>query len=151
MAKLHEYPVSVEWNGGRGGRGQATDGQNGVTVPIAVGKEFGGVGGGTNPEELLAMAVASCYSMTFGIIAENRKIPVESLKVTAKGEVEENGPQFAYRKITLESRITLAAGADEAQVRLAEEMAHKADVYCIITNSIRDKVQIVVNPQVVVS
>ncbi len=148
MAKMHEYPVSASWTGGRKGKGTSNDQTNGVSVPIAVGPEFGGDGGGTNPEELLAMAVASCYLITFGIIAENRKLPVVSMDVSAVGEVEENGPQFTYRKITLRSKVVLASGADEAQVKMAEEMAHKADNYCIITNAVRDKVQIEVHPEV---
>lgn len=151
MAKTHEYPVTATWTGGRKGNGTATDTTNSVSVPIAVGPEFGGDGGGTNPEQMLAMAVASCYLITFGIIAENRKIPVVSMDVTAVGEVEENGPQFTYKKITLRSKIVLASGADDAQVKMAEDMAHKADNYCIITNAVRDKVQIEVHPDVSVA
>jgi peroxiredoxin-like protein len=147
MAKMHEYPVSVGWTGGRGGSGKATDETNGVSVPIAVGPEFGGVGGGTNPEEMLAMAVASCYMITFGIIAENRKITVVSMDVRAVGEVEENGPQFTYKKVTLWPRIVISDGA---QLQVAADMAHKADSYCIITNAVRDKVEIEVHPEVVV-
>ena len=147
---MHEYPASVVWAGGRKGAGKATDDTNSVTVPIAVGPEFGGAGGGTNPEQMLAMAVASCYLITFGIIAENRKLPVASMEVSAIGEVEENGPQFTYRKITVRPRIVLGTGADEAQVQVAEDMAHKADSYCIITNAVRDKVGIVVEPEITV-
>lgn len=147
MAKMHEYPATVSWSGGRGGTGKATDETNSVTVPLGVGPEFGGNGGGTNPEEMLAMAVASCYMITFGIIAENRKIGVVSMDVRAVGEVEENGPQFTYKKITLHSKIVVN---DEAHVKMAEEMAHKADNYCIITNAVRDKVQIEVHPEVTV-
>ncbi len=150
MVKMHEYPVSVVWGGGRGGSGKAKDEKSGTTVDLAVGEEFGGTGAGSNPEQLLAMAVASCYSITFGIIAENRKLPVTDLKVEATGEVEENGPQFTYKKITIRSKITLEAGSDDAQVKMAEEMAHKADNYCIITNAVRGKVEIEVQPQIVV-
>jgi peroxiredoxin-like protein len=148
MAKMHEYPVSASWTGGRKGSGTAKDETNGVSVPIAVGPEFNGAGGGTNPEEMLAMAVASCYLITFGIIAENRKIPVRSMDVKAIGEVEENGPQFTYKKVTLKSKIVLESGADDAQVAMAKDMAHKADNYCIITNCVREKLEIVVEPDV---
>ena len=147
MAKTHEYPVTVGWSGGRKGSGKATDENNSVSVPIAVGTEFNGAGGGTNPEELLAMAVGSCYLMTFGIIAENRKIPVTEMSLKVVGEVEENGPQFTYKKISLKARIKLADGTGDAQVKLAEEMAHKADSYCLITNAVRDKVLIEVTPE----
>lgn len=147
MAKLHEYPVTVEWSGGRSGSGKVTDG-HGSSVGLAVGKEFGGTGEGGNPEFLLAMAVASCYSITFGIIAENRKLPVKSFSASAVGFAEENGPQFTYKKIAIKSNIVLEAGADEATVKMAEDMAHKADSYCIITNAVRGKVEITVEPTV---
>jgi len=43
----------------------------------------------------------------------------------------------------------LSADATDEQAKMAEDMAHKADSYCIITNAVRDKVQIVVEPNVV--
>ena len=149
MAKLHEYPVKVEWQGGRGGSGTVSSERTGVSAALGVPKEFGGAGNGTNPEELLTHAVAACYSMTFGIIAENRKIPVAGLEVTAVGEVEESGPQFSYKKVTISPKITLESGATEDQVALAMDMAHKADSYCIITNAIRGKVTIEVVPEII--
>ena len=131
------------------GSGSATAGHSGTSVGLAVPSEFGGAGGASNPEELLAMAVAGCYTVTFGIIAENRKIPLQSLKVDAVGEVEQNGMQFTYKKITVRPTITVSADIDEDTMKLTEDMAHKADLYCIITNAVRDKVEIVVEPNIV--
>ena len=70
------------------------------------------------------------------------------IQTSGVGEVEENGPSFKYTKVTLRPTITLAAPTEE-QVKAAEDMAHKADAYCIITNAIRDKVSIVVEPTIV--
>ncbi|MBS1724214.1 MAG: OsmC family protein [Armatimonadetes bacterium] len=149
MSKMHEYPVTLTWSGGRDGSGQVGADRSGVKVPISVPEEFGGTGsGGTNPEELLAASVTSCYSITFGIIAANRKLPFTALEVKAVGEVEESGPQFTYRKLTVRPTIKLPGDATDEQVTLAEDIAHKADAYCIITNAVRDKVQIVVEPTV---
>jgi len=148
MSQLHSYPVSVKWSGGRGGQGTVRGEGSGLESPISVGKEFGGPGNGTNPEELLAEAVASCYTMTFGIIAENRKIPYQDLQVTAEGVVEQNGMQFVYKSLTVRPFITLAADATDEQIKMAEDMAHKADLYCIITNAVRDKVAINVEPTI---
>ena len=134
--------------GGAEGKGTAKDDLSGITNALAAPKEFGGTGEGTNPEELLAMAVASCYSITFGIIAKNRKLPFESIATSAVGEVEQNGAAFTYKKITIKPVITLT-GADEAQLKVAEDMSHKADLYCIITNAVRDKVAIEVQPTIV--
>jgi len=97
----------------------------------------------------LASSVAACYTITFGIIAENRKLPVTEMKTVATGEVEQSGMQFTYKSITIKPTITLDATASDDQVKNAEDMAHKADLYCIITNAVRDKVTIVVEPKIV--
>jgi peroxiredoxin-like protein len=150
MSKLHDYPVTVNWSGGRDGHGSVQGDRSGIGSPLCVPPEFGGTGGpGTNPEELLASSVAACYSITFGIIAANRRIPLVGLVTQAVGEVEENGPQFTYKKVTIRPTVTLSADATEEHVKIAEEMAHKADAYCIITNAVRGSVAIVVEPTVV--
>lgn len=146
MPTTHEYPIDVAWTGGRQGSGKAVAGHSKTTTSIAVPEEFKGAGGGTNPEEMLTAAIASCYTITFGIIAENRKIPVKSLNVEATGEVEEIGPTFTYKSVTIRPRIVLDGSATDDQKKIAEDMAHKADNYCIITNAVRGKVEITVEP-----
>lgn len=150
MAQLHHYPVSVKWSGGREGGGSVSAEHSGEEFPIAVPTEFQGPGGATNPEELLASAVAACYTITFGIIAANRKLSVADLHVEATGEVEQNGASFTYKSILIKPSIKLAAGTTPEQVAIAEDMAHKADSYCIITNAVRGKVEISVEPTVTV-
>lgn len=148
MASIHEYPIQVEWNGGRDGSGNWTAEHSGATLPIAVPPEFQGPGGATNPEELLTSAIASCYTITFGIIAQNRKLPVQSLNVEAVGQVEQNGPTFKYIGITVKPKITLSAEATDDHIKMAEDMAHKADSYCIVTNAVRGNIEIKVEPNV---
>lgn len=149
MAKMHEYPVTVKWQGGRDGSGTVGGDRSNTTENLSVPEEFGGPGNGTNPEELLAKAVAGCYSITFGIIADARKLPFVGIETHATGEVEENGPQFTYKSITVKPTITLGADATDEHVTMAEQMAHKADLYCIITNAVRDKVAINIEPTIV--
>ncbi len=149
MSNLHEYPVTVEWAGGRDGSGHVTPDRSGVRMPLSVPPEFGGGGAGTNPEELLASAIAGCYSITFGIIAANRKLPFVGLKTAVTGYVEQNGASFVYTKVVVRPTITLAADATDEQVAMAEDMSHKADLYCIITNAVRDKVAIEIEPTIV--
>lgn len=148
MSKVHEYPVTVTWAGGRDGSGAAVGDRSQVQSPLSVPPEFGGGGQGTNPEELLCKAVASCYSITFGIIAANRKLELVSMETKAVGEVEEAGAQFTYKRITIRPKILLGSGTTDEQMTIAEDMAHKADSYCIITNAIRGKVEITVEPSI---
>ncbi len=147
----HQYPVTVEWTGGRDGQGKVQAIRSGACVGIAVPPEFQGTGSGSNPEELLACAVAGCYSITFGIIAANRKLALQSLAVEAIGEVEQKGASFVYTKIVIKPSIVLSSGSDEAMSALAKDIAMKTDSYCIITNTIRDKVLVEVEPIITVA
>ena len=147
--KLHEYPVVANWVGGRDGSGDLNPAASGKTIPVRVPTEFDGPGGETNPEELFTSAVAGCYAITYGIISKNRRLPVASIKVDALGQVDQQGANFAYKSIAIRPTITLEAGATDEQAAQAEEMAHKADAYCIITNAVRGKVEILIEPTVV--
>jgi peroxiredoxin-like protein len=143
----HEYRVLVAWTGGRDGQGKV-EGTNGLSESLRTPPEFGGPGGATNPEELLTSAIASCYSITFGIIAANRKLPYTAFEVEAVGNVRQEGMAFTYDKVTLKPTITLAADATPEQEAAANDMALKADHYCIVTNTVRDKVEVVVEPTI---
>jgi peroxiredoxin-like protein len=149
MANVHEYPVTVEWKGGRDGGGSVRADRSGVENPLSVPPEFQGPGEGTNPEEMLTSAITACYTITFGIIAANRKLPVEAVSTSAVGEVEQSGANFTYRSVVVRPRIVLSADATDEHVKVAEEMAHKADAYCIVTNAVRGKVAITIEPEVV--
>jgi peroxiredoxin-like protein len=149
MAHIHEYPVTVKWSGGRDGAGTVSAERTNTTNDLRVPPEFQGPGGATNPEELLTSSIAACYTMTFGIIAANQKLPVTDMQVKAVGEVEQSGASFVYKKITVSPRFTVSADATDDQVAKVEDMAHKADNYCIITNAVRGKVEIVVEPEII--
>jgi peroxiredoxin-like protein len=144
----HPYPVNVKWNGGKEGAGTVSLTQGGEELPLAVPPEYGGNGQATNPEELLTAAITACYSMTFGIIAGNRKLPVTAIHVDSVGEVEQVGASLTYKKITIKPKITLDPSATDEQVTIATDMAHKADLYCPITNAVRGKVEVTVEPEV---
>ncbi|CAN5629745.1 SACOL1771 family peroxiredoxin [soil metagenome] len=150
-SQIHEYPLNVAWTGGRGGSGTITPLASGFEIPIAVPPEFQGPGGATNPEELLTSAIAGCYSITFGIIAANRRLPIVSVRTEALGEVEQDGANFAYKRVTLRPTITLASGATDQQVAQTTEFAHKADLYCIVTNAVRGKVEVTIEPTVIIA
>ncbi|NUL82416.1 MAG: OsmC family protein [Armatimonadetes bacterium] len=149
MSTAHEYLVKVKWIGGRDGQGVSHSIRSGHTAALGVPSEFGGTNEGTNPEELLTSAIAACYSITFGIIAANRKLPFEGIETEAKGQVEQRTGMFVFTRVEISPTIRLAADATDEQIALANDIAHKADGYCIITNAVRDKVQIEVSPNIV--
>lgn len=145
----HEYPVVVNWAGGRDGDGDVTAGHSHTTINLAVPPEFQGKGGASNPEELLTSAIAACYSITFGIVAAARRLTVDKFQAEATGTVEQNGLNFVYKTIVIRPTITLPADATDEQLKLAEDVAHKSDAYCIVTNAVRGKVEVSIEPTVI--
>lgn len=146
--QTHRYPVTANWTGGRDGSGEVSPEASGTHFGVRVPPEFDGPGGGTNPEELLTSAITGCYMMTLGIIGKNRRLPIAKIQVDAVGAVDQQGANFTYRAVTLRPTITLEADATDEQVTQAEEMAHKADAYCIVTNAVRGKVEVTIEPTV---
>ncbi len=94
-------------------------------------------------------AVAACYSLTFSILAERRRIPLSGIQMTVEGDVQRQpGGTLKFLAIRLAPRITLE-GADEAQTQAARDSAHKAEQYCVISNAIRGNVEVTVTPEIV--
>ena len=147
-AITHPYNIQVTWSGGRDGTGAAEAPVSQTQIPLSVPTEFMGPGvtGCTNPEEMFTATIASCYAITFGIIAANRKLPVAGVNVTAHGEVEQNGASFKYKRITLRPQITLNPGTEVSAHDEVLNYAIKTDQYCIIGNAVRGSVEIVIEP-----
>jgi peroxiredoxin-like protein len=145
----YEYPVNVKWTGGRDGAGAILPERSGTELNVKVPPEFHGPGGGTNPEELLTSAIVGCYTITFGIIAANRKLPVLNIETSAVGQVEQNGANFTFTAVTIRPMITVSGDSTDAQIEATRDMAIKTDSYCIVGNSVRDKVRITIEPNVV--
>ena len=148
MANISDYPVKAGWSGGRGGAGHVATSDGHVDCDLAVPVEFKGPGNAANPEQLLTCAVASCYVITFGIIAENRKLPVESLELEAVGHVDVSTMLPKYIGVTLRPTIRVKAPTEEQKVTILD-MAHKAETYCIVTNALRETVEITIEPTIV--
>lgn len=86
MAEL-SFQSRLSWSGGRQGTGQAEAGSE--RFAFSVPASMGGLGLGTNPEELLLSAVGSCYTATLAGILEASRLPVEEIRVRIDGEVSD--------------------------------------------------------------
>jgi osmotically inducible protein OsmC len=79
-------------------------------------------GGGTNPEELVAAAHASCFSMAFSLIlSEGGNVP-DSIQTEAKVQILKHGEGFAIRRIDLNT-VGRVPGIDESQFQQAAQAA----------------------------
>lgn len=75
-------------------------------------------GAGTNPEELIGAAHASCFSMAVSAELGRSGVTAESIETKSVISLEKDGDGFTVTKAELTSTIT-APGADKAAVEAA--------------------------------
>ncbi len=96
-------------------------------------------GGKTSPEELLAAAHASCFSMALSARLGKNGTPPENLQVTAAVTFDNpggSGWKVASSALTVRGRVP---GIDEAKFR---ELAEDAKENCPISGAIRGNVEL---------
>ena len=115
--------ASAEWKGGlKDGKGTVSA-ESGVlsNVAYSFAKRFEEEIG-TNPEELVAAAHASCFAMATSAQLGNAGITAQSISATATVTLEKVGDSFSVTTSHLEVTIK-APGADRAKVQTAADNA----------------------------
>jgi osmotically inducible protein OsmC len=74
--------TAVATANGRDGRAVTSDGQ--LDLDLAMPKELGGNGAGTNPEQLFAAGYAACFASAMKLVAKRMKIDADDASVTAE-------------------------------------------------------------------
>lgn len=112
--------ANATWEGAlRGGKGRY-QGQSGIGGAYTFATRFGGEQGGANPEELLAAAEASCYSMALSGALERAGATPESITTTARCTVEKVGEGMKITTMELDVRARVA-GIDAARFQEVAE------------------------------
>ncbi|WP_106477352.1 OsmC family protein [Phytohalomonas tamaricis] len=84
---------------------------------------------GTNPEELIGAAHASCFSMALSMILGEAELEAESIKTQATVTLEQDDSGFTISAIHLDTTARIP-GADQATF---EECANKAKAGCPVS------------------
>lgn len=142
----HTFHLTTKWSGGRLGHGAISS--NNLSSAISIPSEMGGPGIGTNPEEMLMGAAATCYIITLAAIMENRRLPVTSLTMRTEAVVTDNG-NLQFHKIIHRPRIVLAEAATEQQMDTVRMATERADHACMISKALRGNVEIVIEPEII--
>src|SRR6516165_3314100 len=77
---------------GRDGHGRTSDGK--LDLDLAIPKEMGGSGNGTNPEQLFAVGYATCYHSALRLVGSQEKADVSDSAVGARvslGQLDSGG------------------------------------------------------------
>ena len=125
-----EAEATIAWSGW-GGTVEGASGR--LHAPTATQVELGGPGQATNPEELLAAALANCYTSTITAHARAKKIDIARIETKARTRLswDEKSPHHIARG-DLTVRITTPE--PEARVR---HLVEEAREHCPICNVLR--------------
>ena len=120
---------SAQWDGGlKAGKGQVSTKSGALNaLPYGFNTRFED-SPGTNPEELIGAAHASCFSMALAMMLEQEGVSGVSIQTSCDISMDKDGDGFAVKKAHLTTKIT--ADADEAKIL---EVAEKAKAGCPIS------------------
>ena len=121
---------SAEWKGGlKDGKGTVST-QSGVlsNAQYSFGTRFES-GKGTNPEELIAAAHASCFSMALSAILGESSMTAESIQTTATVTLEKQDAGFTVTASHLDVQAKIPGASPEK----FQEAAAKAKAGCPIS------------------
>ncbi|KQU87250.1 Ohr subfamily peroxiredoxin [Mesorhizobium sp. Root102] len=130
------YSTKVTATGGRKGMIRSEDGI--LDLKLAIPKELGGMGGGTNPEQLFAGGYAACFENALLRVARQsgHRFADGDVDVVAEIGLSRNVADAFVLHATLAVSI---AGVDQAT---AEQLVRGADAICPYSNAIRGNVDV---------
>ncbi|SDK76890.1 osmotically inducible protein OsmC [Modicisalibacter muralis] len=125
-----EKKGSAEWQGSlKQGKGTVSTESGALKqIPYGFNTRFEGQAG-TNPEELIGAAHASCYSMALSMILGEADLEAESIKTEATVTLKEDDGGFTISAIHLDTTARIP-GADQAKF---DEAANKAKEGCPVS------------------
>jgi peroxiredoxin-like protein len=143
MAK-HHFHLKATWSGGRNGVGTISAGN--LQSKISIPPQMDGPGVGTNPDEMLIGAAATCYLITLAAMIERGKMPVQELSLETEGVVDVTNGKFTFEKIIHRPKVVIASNADEKERKKIKTATYQSEERCMISNALRGNVELLVEP-----
>lgn len=131
------YDTTIEWTVARQGTLTAPDLP---ALTVAAPPEFKGHAGIWTPEHMYVAAVNTCYMTTFLAIAELSKLEFVSLTCNANGKLEKSQEHgYQITEIRIKPKLVIRHERDQER---AGRVLEKVEQNCLISNSIKTKVQV---------
>jgi Ohr subfamily peroxiredoxin len=121
---------------GRNGKVQTSDGS--FELDMAVPKEMGGSGAGTNPEQLFAAGYAACFHSALQGVARAQKVKVTDSSVGGRVQIGPNG-QGGYQLAVVLEVVIPDMEHDQAQA-----LADAAHQVCPYSNATRGNIDVTI-------
>jgi osmotically inducible protein OsmC len=131
---MTEKSASVHWEGrGIRGNGQISTETGALKgYPYGFASRFEDDRRGTNPEEILAAAHASCFTMAFSFVCDKAGIATVSIDTQARVRLTKQGEGFVIDRIALSMQATVP-GIDKARF---QELAAAAKRDCPLSKAL---------------
>lgn len=136
---IHTFTLTIDWPGGRNAVGDLKTER--LQTQISIPPEMDGPGIGTNPDEMLLGAAATCYLITLAAMLERSQIDAK-LDLKSEGLVDVTNGVFTYKAIHHYVDIDLQNKKDERARRIAERYAYKAEETCMISKALKGNVEV---------
>lgn len=138
--------ATVRWSGSiMEGAGDATAGSGAFTLPVSFPRRIGDAEGTTSPEELIAAAHATCYSMVVAAALGRKNASARSteVKCTVTADKSEAGIKIVTSRLEL-----VADGLSGIDTDAFIQSAKEAEGKCPVSNALRGSVTIEVDVRV---
>lgn len=143
---LHSFHLKAHWPGLRNDVGKIETGN--LQTKVSIPPEMDGPGIGTNPDEMLLGAAATCYIITLAAMMERSHLEKDSLTMESEGIVEVINGIITYKTIIHRPIIVLNSQATDREVSLAKKLAEKAEKSCMISRALKGNVDIQLEPSI---
>ncbi|WP_100009811.1 OsmC family protein [Lentibacillus sediminis] len=140
----HHFHLNADWPGGRNSEGSIDAGN--LQTKISIPQEMDGPGVGTNPDEMLLGAAATCYIITLAAMIERAELPLEEMSLESEGIVDVTNGVFTYKKIIHKPAVALQTSATEAEHKKLAQLVEKAEKSCMISRAIQGNVEMELQP-----
>ncbi|GAA4462933.1 OsmC family protein [Nibrella saemangeumensis] len=136
------FEASGNWQQGLEGSGHimTTSFESPIGAPVSM----GGKGVGTNPEDLMVAAAASCQLLTLAAIMQFNKIPFNNITITSRGAFRftKAGPELT--RIEHCPEIWLNQEEYDRSAATIKKFFSLAEKSCLVSKAIQNNVEVVV-------
>lgn len=136
---VHHFHLTAEWSGGRNSEGYIETGN--LKSKVSIPPEMDGPGIGTNPDEMLLGAAATCYMITLAAMIERTETPVSKLSLESEGLVDVTNGVITYKKIIHKPTVILQKNEAESRT-VIERLVQKAEKSCMISRAIQGNIEL---------
>lgn len=137
---LHHFHLKADWPGGRDNVGYIESDK--LKTKISIPKEMNGPDIGTNPDEMLLGAAATCYIISLAALIERAALPLKEMDMQSEGIVDVTDGVFTYQTIIHKPRVVLNADATDKDLKQLDRLVDKAEKSCMISKAIQGNVEL---------